>query len=51
MPFKEADPGEEYKKNKDLRKEDVTALREWADKQPHLPQLTGKLMFAYSLVK
>ncbi|XP_044740731.1 alpha-tocopherol transfer protein-like [Chrysoperla carnea] len=32
---------EEYKKNSpNLRKEDVLALQEWMDKQPHLPNVT-----------
>ncbi|GJQ85280.1 hypothetical protein Trydic_g23179 [Trypoxylus dichotomus] len=31
---------EEYKKNKDLCKEDVQALREWMVKQPHLPKIS-----------
>ncbi|KAK5638183.1 hypothetical protein RI129_012478 [Pyrocoelia pectoralis] len=30
----------EYKKNKDLRKEDVMVLKEWAEKQPHLPPVS-----------
>ncbi|KAF5285077.1 hypothetical protein FQA39_LY16766 [Lamprigera yunnana] len=30
----------EYEKNKQLRTVDVEALKEWAEKQPHLPQLS-----------
>ncbi|KAK5638250.1 hypothetical protein RI129_012545 [Pyrocoelia pectoralis] len=40
MPIKLADVADEYKKNKDLREEDVKALREWVEKQPHLPQIS-----------
>ncbi|KAK4878841.1 hypothetical protein RN001_011347 [Aquatica leii] len=35
-----ADVENEYAKNKNLRKEDIRALREWADKQPHLPKIS-----------
>ncbi|KAF5285777.1 hypothetical protein FQR65_LT13056 [Abscondita terminalis] len=31
---------DEYAKNKQLRADDVNALREWAEKQPHLPQIS-----------
>ncbi|KAB0791781.1 hypothetical protein PPYR_03698 [Photinus pyralis] len=30
----------EYEKNKELRKEDVMQLKEWTEKQPHLPPIT-----------
>ncbi|KAK9754146.1 CRAL/TRIO domain [Popillia japonica] len=32
-----------YETNKELNKEDVTALQDWAEKQAHLPKITGKL--------
>lgn len=47
MPFKPMDPSEEYKKCKDLRKEDVTSLQEWAEKQPHLPRLSGMINLCF----
>ena len=31
---------EELKKNSELRKEDLKTLREWCEKQPHLPKIT-----------
>ncbi|XP_033216954.1 alpha-tocopherol transfer protein-like isoform X2 [Belonocnema kinseyi] len=31
---------EELKRNPELRKEDIEALREWCEKQPHLPKMT-----------
>lgn len=34
---------EEYAKNKELRKEDIEILKEWMCKQPHLPDISGKL--------
>ncbi|KAB0791363.1 hypothetical protein PPYR_03163 [Photinus pyralis] len=34
------DVQEEYKKNKDLRAEDIRALQEWAQKLPHMPQIS-----------
>lgn len=41
MPVRFADVEEEYKKNKELKKEDVRALKEWTEKQPHLPAISG----------
>lgn len=32
----------EYEKCKELKKENVVLLKEWLEKQPHLPKLTGK---------
>lgn len=31
-----------YNEEKDLKKEHVKQLMEWADKQPHLPKISGK---------
>lgn len=47
MPLKTADVEEEYKKDKGLKKEDVKVLKEWAEKQPHLPPMTGKILLFY----
>lgn len=33
---------EEFKKNAQLKKEDLINLKEWVSEQPHLPQVTGK---------
>lgn len=49
MPLKTADIEAEYKKNKGLKKEDVKTLKEWADKQPHLPPMTGKILVIFFL--
>lgn len=40
MAPKLADVADEYQKNKELREEDIRALREWVEKQPHLPQIS-----------
>ena len=32
---------EEKKRRPELRDEDLQAFRDWADKQPHLPAVTG----------
>lgn len=37
------DINKEYKRNPDLKKEDVEHIKEWISKQPHLPNITGKL--------
>ncbi|KRT83098.1 hypothetical protein AMK59_3655, partial [Oryctes borbonicus] len=34
------DIDEEYRKNKELKKEDVQMLKEWIEKQPHLPKIS-----------
>lgn len=41
MPLKHASVDVEYEKNKELKREDVQALLDWAEKQPHLPTITG----------
>lgn len=33
---------EEFKKNPQLKKEDLNHLKEWISKQPHLPQVPGR---------
>lgn len=38
----ELDVNEIYNRDKNLKKEDVSALLEWVDLQPHLPKMTGK---------
>lgn len=35
------DVNKEYKKNPDLKKDDVEHIKEWISKQPHLPNITG----------
>lgn len=35
----------EYKRHKKLRKKDVLAILEWAEKQEHLPEITGNFLF------
>lgn len=32
---------EEYKRNKELKKEDVESLKQWMSKQNHLPTISG----------
>lgn len=42
MVLKKISVEEEYKKNAaELRKEDIAALKEWNEKQPHLPNCSG----------
>lgn len=38
------DVEKEYEKDEKLKKEDVDSLRLWADKQGHLPKITGEWM-------
>lgn len=45
MPLKTVDVEAEYKKDKGLKKEDVQTLKEWVEMQPHLPLMTGKILF------
>lgn len=39
------DPEEQYKKSAELKREDVKILREWVEKQAHLPNISGETMF------
>ncbi|KAB0791364.1 hypothetical protein PPYR_03164 [Photinus pyralis] len=41
------DAQDEYKKNKELRVEDVRALQEWVEKQPHMPSISECLLIAF----
>lgn len=47
MAYTFVDVEEEYKRNKELKREDVSMLKDWADKQPHLPKMTGKNNFSH----
>lgn len=40
MPIMEATLEGEFKRNKDLKKDDLDKLREWAESQPHLPKIS-----------
>lgn len=40
MSFKEISVDEVYQKVKNLKREDVQSLKEWINKQPHLPKVT-----------
>lgn len=37
---------EEFKKNNELKKEIFDNLKDWVEKQPHLPKMTGKFSFS-----
>lgn len=41
---------EEMKKNPELKNEDIQALRDWCQKQPHLPEITDSelVLFLHS---
>lgn len=41
MPFKSANIQIEYQKCPELKPEDVRQFLDWAEKQPHLPNITG----------
>lgn len=43
MSLKLASIEDQYKKCAELKKEDVDKLQEWIKKQPHLPNINGKL--------
>lgn len=36
---------EQYKKFPEIKKEDVEKILDWANKQPHLPKITGEEYF------
>lgn len=38
---------EQYKRFKELKPEDVKCLMEWAEKQPHLPKISGKFFLSF----
>lgn len=35
---------DEFKKNPELKEEDLNHLKEWISKQPHLPHVTGEYL-------
>lgn len=39
--MKRATVREELRKNPQLKQEDIEAMREWVESQPHLPPITG----------
>ncbi|KAB0791365.1 hypothetical protein PPYR_03165 [Photinus pyralis] len=41
------DARDEYTKTKELRLEDVRALQEWVEKQPHMPSISESLLIAF----
>lgn len=40
---------EEYKKNPELKQEDVDHIKEWISKQPHLPNIKGKIFILFEI--
>lgn len=40
---------DEYRKNPELKKEDVNELLEWAKTQPHLPKISGIFCMCFIL--
>jgi hypothetical protein len=41
MPVKPQTAEKEYEKNPDIKKEDIVALKQWMERQPHLPTIPG----------
>ena len=41
MSIQFADVKGQYEKCRDLKREEVLKLKEWVEKQPHLPNLSG----------
>lgn len=51
MPVKMICAEEEYGKCKDLKREDVGMLMDWASKQPHLPKISGNVIVRFVLFR
>ncbi|XP_031331408.1 alpha-tocopherol transfer protein-like [Photinus pyralis] len=45
--MKPFDPQDEYSKNSELRAEDVRALQEWTEKQPHMPPIPENILIVF----
>lgn len=41
---------EEFKKNPELKEEDLNHLKEWLSKQPHLPAVNGNKKNVFNLI-
>lgn len=50
MVLKRINAEEEFKKNPEIKKSDIQMLREWCEKQPHLPKVsdTDLILFLHS---
>lgn len=48
--MKTANVEQEYKKNDQLKPEDVKSLKEWIEKQPHLPKITGNYFILFQFI-
>lgn len=47
-PIEQSDCEKEYGKNSKLRREDVQQLKDWVEKQAHLPKITGTVAIIFS---